>query len=190
MQEPPQPKIKLRVPQAQETPAPTATKKITIHVGGSRAQTTASPAPQQAGTPSTATPSEGGPNGNAAPRFAAPNGVSGAPLSLPQLDRTRSMSGAVASPSPPIPGVKQELANGQSPAVTPRLSGAPPQPSPFAPPMHTQPQPQFLPPGAPVQNGYHAPPVERPRPIYNKIKRAPGRGELAKPRDPHSPLRS
>lgn len=100
-------------------------------------------------------------------------------MNLPQLERMRSVSGAVASPSPPIPGLKQELTNGQSPAATPRLSGTAPQPSPFAPPTHMQSQPQFLPPGAPVQNGYHAPPVERPQPIYNKIKRAPGRGKLA-----------
>ncbi|OIW28075.1 hypothetical protein CONLIGDRAFT_461062 [Coniochaeta ligniaria NRRL 30616] len=177
VQEPPQPKIKLRVPQPQEAPATTGPKKITIHVGGSRAQTTASPAPQS-GTPVAATPSDGAMSGIAAQRFAGPNGGSGLPMSLPQLERMRSMSGAVASPSPPIPGVKQELANGQSPAVTPRLSGVPPQPLPFPPPMHMQPQPQFLPPGAPVpvQNGYHHPPVERQQPIYNKIKRAPGRG--------------
>lgn len=99
-------------------------------------------------------------------------------MSLPQLERMRSMSGAVASPSPPIPGVKQELANGQSPAATPRLSGVAPQPSPFAPPVNMQQQPQFLPPGAPAQNGFPPPAVERQQPIYNKIKRAPGRGKL------------
>lgn len=178
VQEPPQPKIKLRVPQSQESPAPTGPKKITIHVGGSRAQTTASPAPQAA-TPGSATPADGGANGTTAQRFGGGSGAPGAPMSVPQLDRMRSMSGAVASPSPPIPGVKQELPNGQSPAATPRLGGAPPQPSPFAPSAHMPPQPQFLPPGAPVQNGYHAPPVERPQPIYNKIKRAPGRGKPA-----------
>lgn len=179
MQEPPQPKIRLRVPQTQETPAPTGPKKITIHVGGSRAQTTASPAPQN-GTPGAATPSDGGANGITAQRIAGPNGASGAPMRLPQLERMRSVSGAVASPSPPIPGVKQELANGQSPAATPRLSGVPPQPSPFGPPGQMQPQAQFLPPGVapgPLQNGYHPPPVERPSPIHNKIKRAPGRGK-------------
>ncbi|KAB5584886.1 hypothetical protein GE09DRAFT_6420 [Coniochaeta sp. 2T2.1] len=179
VQEPPQPKIKLRVPQAQEAPTPIGPgpKKITIHVGGSRAQTTASPAPQ-ASTPGAAAASDGRANGVPPQRFSGPNGVSGVPMTLPQLEHMRSTSGAVASPSPPIPGVKQELANGQSPAVTPRLSGAPSQPSPFAPVPHLQ--PQFLPPGAPVQNGYHPPPVERqverPSPIYNKFKRAPGRG--------------
>ena len=49
--------------------------------------------------------------------------------------------------------------------------------------VQQQQQPQFLPPGAPVQNGFHTPPVERPQPIYNKIKRAPGRGKSL-----HNPL--
>jgi hypothetical protein len=40
-----------------------------------------------------------------------------------------------------------------------------------------QSQAQFLPPG-PIQNGYVPQPVERPQPVYNKIKRAPGRGKL------------
>ncbi|KAK7404129.1 hypothetical protein QQX98_010087 [Neonectria punicea] len=88
VQEPTQAKIKLKVGQGAES-TPSA-KKITIHVGG-RGDSTNSPAPQA--TQPVDRPTNGQPvNGT---HTAAP-----AQPSLPQLDKARSVSASVPSPSP------------------------------------------------------------------------------------------
>ncbi|KAF4467799.1 polybromo-1 [Fusarium albosuccineum] len=87
--EPSQPKIKLKVGQSSDTPTPSG-KKITIHVGGQR-DSGDSPAPvQQTGTAT---------NGQNV------NGTSTPALSInPQLEKARSVSASVPSPSPSIQG--------------------------------------------------------------------------------------
>ncbi|KAI1425778.1 Bromodomain-containing protein [Xylaria sp. FL1777] len=97
--EPPQPKIKLKLPQAVETSG--HPKKITIHVGG-KTSATGSPAPAtgQSGE-SEATRNETPVNRNPF------GGVSsaGTSVSLSQLDKARSMSASVGPPSPSVMGV-------------------------------------------------------------------------------------
>ncbi|KAK4193472.1 Bromodomain-containing protein [Podospora australis] len=159
VQEPPQPKIKLKVAPGQETPV-LPTKKITIHVGGPKGSATGSPAP----------PTNQSADG-ATPQAAAIN---------PQLEKARSMSISGASPSPSsvAPGA------GPSPAMAPGLNGNVPRP--FNLTNGTGPTPQgqpiFQP--HPLQNGHPAPvaaPVPAPAPpppppVWDNIYRAPGRG--------------
>ncbi|KAI0466603.1 Bromodomain-containing protein [Xylaria cf. heliscus] len=97
--EPPQPKIKLKLPQSGDTPG--HPKKITIHVGGKNSAT-GSP------TPATAQSGEGEVTRNGTPVNKNPFGglsSAGTSVNLSQLDKARSMSASVGPPSPSIVGV-------------------------------------------------------------------------------------
>ncbi|KAI0911064.1 Bromodomain-containing protein [Ustulina deusta] len=94
--EPPQPKIKLKLPPAAETPG--HPKKITIHVGGKNSAT-GSPAPAtgQSGESETTrieTPVNRNPFGGAS--------SAGTSVNLSQLEKARSMSASVGPPSPSV----------------------------------------------------------------------------------------
>ncbi|KPM37155.1 hypothetical protein AK830_g9405 [Neonectria ditissima] len=111
--EPTQAKIRLKVGQgAESTPS---TKKITIHVGG-RGDSADSPAPQ------TIQSSDGSTNGQ--PVNGIHSAISVQP-SLPQLDKARSVSASVPSPSPStIVTLKAEDGSAVSPVVVPRSASA------------------------------------------------------------------
>lgn len=97
--EPPQPKIKLKLPQVAETPG--HPKKITIHVGGKNS-VTGSPAP------ATAQSGESEITRNGTPVNRNPFGgasSAGTSVNLSQLDKARSMSTSVGPPSPSVMGV-------------------------------------------------------------------------------------
>ncbi|KAI0190941.1 Bromodomain-containing protein [Xylaria flabelliformis] len=97
--EPPQPKIKLKLPQVAETPG--HPKKITIHVGGKNS-VTGSPAP------ATAQSGESEVTRNGTPVNRNPFGgasSAGTSVSLSQLEKARSMSASVGPPSPSVMGV-------------------------------------------------------------------------------------
>ncbi|KAL2184402.1 hypothetical protein L209DRAFT_757879 [Thermothelomyces heterothallicus CBS 203.75] len=157
VQEPPQPKIKLKMTPGQETPV-LGSKKITIHVGGSRSSTAAaSPAP-----PTGRSSDSGGTDGNRTlpPANAAAAGFQG--------DSAKTVPGAVASPRPAVAGAQQAAGpNGNVPGAvngTDR-AGAPAQ--------------SFQqPPGQQLQNGHaQSGPTPAPAPpIYDFKYRAPGRG--------------
>ncbi|KAI1288923.1 Bromodomain-containing protein [Xylaria venustula] len=151
--EPPQPKIKLKLPPAVETPG--HPKKITIHVGGKNSAT-GSPAPAtgQSGE------SEATRNGTPINRipFGGASSV-GTSVSLSQLDKARSMSASVGPPSPSVTGVTK------TEDVV--------QPAPIARPQATTTTFQhFVPvvvnPSAPIPNGttpqYQPPPPPPPPP--------------------------
>ncbi|KAI8628863.1 Bromodomain-containing protein [Xylariaceae sp. FL1651] len=97
--EPPQPKIKLKLPHAVENPV--HPKKITIHVGGKNSAT-GSPAPATGqsgdgeatrnGTPVNRNPFSGGSS-------------TGTSVNLSQLEKARSMSASAGPPSPSTVGV-------------------------------------------------------------------------------------
>ncbi|KAM7224385.1 Bromodomain-containing protein [Rhypophila decipiens] len=170
--EPPQPKIKLKVP-GQETPV-TGPKKITIHVGGSRSSAAPSPAPptgQSSDSNRTDGPAlNGGRSGPLGP------GAGVLPL---QLDKTRT--GSVASPVPlPMASFpKAESGVQQLPGAPARVNGVGPgtvnRPNGSA--------VQHFAPVQPLQNGHPqhpiappAPPAPAPSPIYDRKLRAPGKG--------------
>lgn len=77
VQEPPQPKIKLKLQSSMDTPTPTTGKRITIHVGG-----------------------RGNSTENGTPLNGIDTKYSGTPARSTILEKTRSASAAVASPSP------------------------------------------------------------------------------------------
>lgn len=168
MEEPPQPKIKLRAPSAQ-TPAtgPGKPKRITIHVGGGREDSQGSPAPQ-AGLSGDPAGAQGVVNGSAA--RPAPLNASVASL------------GQAASALPtPVAAMKREDSARQSPAVPPQVSNGYSS-SAFRPvmqPVNGYGQPQH----AGMPNG-HAPPMvqQPPRPLYDIKFRGPGTSELNLPR--------
>ncbi|KAK6068860.1 bromodomain containing protein [Seiridium cupressi] len=137
VQEPPQPKIKLKVPQNVQTPA--HPKKITIHVAGGKDSAAGSPAPATAQSAEGDTPRNGTPIGR--------NPFSGAAIiNHSQLEKTRSMSTSVPPPSPSVAGaVKPEETARQSPSIPPP-----------GPAMITQ--QQFAPMTHPVSNGTPVPP--------------------------------
>jgi hypothetical protein len=127
--EPLQPKIKLKVSSAQDTPAqtPTGPKKIiTIHVANSRGSTAASPAPLTAGRAGDSSAPEMAQNGASAQQGspAAPNGGPHAVANPAQIETVKSASAVVASPSPSAAGLQQGPSAHQSPAVGPRPNGA------------------------------------------------------------------
>ncbi|KAK2068253.1 hypothetical protein P8C59_002902 [Phyllachora maydis] len=185
VQEPPQPKIKLKVPpETQQVPMG---KKITIHVGGSRGSTAISPVlgASQSG--------EGSPvDGTTMAASRDPPGARASSVASAAMGPVAPFPPQAngASPSPSVAGVKQETLNRPSPAVLPRPVGVLDSvaktltpaytASALLPPPPPQPQPQPQPPQpvlAPVHNGYHpvihAPP---PPPMYDSKFRAPGRG--------------
>ena len=97
--EPPQPKIKLKLPPTAETPGHHP-KKITIHVGGKNSAT-GSPAPAtgQSGD-SEATRNEMPANRN----LFGGTSSAGTSVNMNQLDKARSMSASVGPPSPSVVG--------------------------------------------------------------------------------------
>ncbi|KAI1485302.1 Bromodomain-containing protein [Biscogniauxia mediterranea] len=114
--EPPQPKIKLKVPQNAETPG--HPKKITIHVGG-KASATGSPAP------ATGQSGEAEATRNSTPLGRNPFGgpASSTAVNLNQLEKARSMSASAGPPSPsPLAITKAEDTTRQSPAIMPQTS--------------------------------------------------------------------
>jgi hypothetical protein len=161
VQEPAQPKIKLKVPPGSETPV-TSAKKITIHVKDNKSSGAPSPAPQTG-----LSSDSGGPDIN---RSLPP--VVNTPV-LPQhiqLEKARSFPTPGASPSPSFPGASAQ----PSPAMAPRVNGASPLNGPNGISPDGQNGHQF-PQGAPVQNG-HPPAAPPPPPIHDKKTRAPGKG--------------
>ncbi|KAL1871303.1 hypothetical protein VTK73DRAFT_2135 [Phialemonium thermophilum] len=153
--EPAQPKIKLKVPTAQEspTPAPAGSKRITIHVGGgSRSSTFASPAPatgQSADSNSAETSHDPG-------------------LASDRQEPGRNGTATAPSPSPSMAAVKQEPSNRATPAnVTARTDG----------PSAPSAQPTANADGSPAQaNGHRVAPPAPPKPLYDGVYRAPERG--------------
>ncbi|KAH8682427.1 Bromodomain-containing protein [Xylariales sp. PMI_506] len=141
--EPPQPKIKLKIPQNAETP--TQPKKITIHVaGGGKNSAADSP------VPATAHSTDGTDTRHSTPIGRTPFGGAATGNSI-QLDRTRSIPTTGQSRSPSVSGaVKHEDAARQSPAIPPP-----------GPAMITQ--QQFAPVG-PGLNGTPQPPPPPPPP--------------------------
>ncbi|KAJ3576584.1 hypothetical protein NPX13_g3644 [Xylaria arbuscula] len=113
--EPPQPKIKLKLPPAAETPGHHP-KRITIHVGGKNSAT-GSPAPPtgQSGdseamrneTPVNKTPFAG-------------TSSAGTSVNMSQLDKARSMSASVGPPSPSVIGVTKMEDNVRTTTPIPR----------------------------------------------------------------------
>lgn len=172
VQEPPQPKIKLKIPLGSETPAPSA-KRITIHVKDTKSSGAPSPAPQT-GQSSDSSRADGGQDINRSFPLPAAN-TPGGPLQHLQLEKARSFSTPGASPTPPFVGVRQEGSAQPSPAMIPRVNGAVALngQNGIGPIGQNTPQ---LPIGAPVQNG-HPPAPPPPPPIYDKKFRAAGRGE-------------
>lgn len=172
MQEPPQPKIKLKMTPGQETPVLGA-KKITIHVGGSRGSTAASPAPQTARSNDSSRPDINmDANRNVPPTLANATATSF------QVDNTRVPPSAEASSfpalgvAPPAIGSQQQAAaafplpNGNIPGPMTVANGMAPG-QPFRPPQGQQ-----------LQNGSpHPAPAPAPAPpIYDFKYRAPYRG--------------
>ncbi len=159
VQEPPQPKIKIKMTPGQEAPA--VPKKITIHVANTRGSSAESPAPATGGSVS----SEGGTNDRGSIRN-PPNGQNSAPpANMGQLDKTRGAS--VASPSPST-GLKREDVVGASPAVIPRPNG----PTSAVPSPHNGPPPS----SAILPNG-HGQVAPNPGLPYETKFRFPGRGK-------------
>ncbi|KAI0446424.1 Bromodomain-containing protein [Xylaria telfairii] len=174
--EPPQPKIKLKLPQAAETPG--HPKKITIHVGGKNS-VTGSPAP------ATAQSGESEITRNGTPVNRNPFGgasSAGTSVNLSQLEKARSMSASVGPPSPSVMGVTKiedtvQMAPVARPQVTtttfqhfvPVVMNAPaPTPNGTA-PQYQQPLPQAPPPPPPPPKRSATDILEaqkyRPRPI-------------------------
>jgi hypothetical protein len=173
VQEPPQPKIKLKMTPGQETPV-LGSKKITIHVGGSRGSTAASPAPQTGRSNDSSRPDINmDANRNVPPALANTTAASF------QADNTRVPPGAEASPfpavgvAPPAVGLQQQpaatfpLSNGNIPGPVPVSNGMTGPGEPFRPPQGQQ-----------LQNGPpHPAPAPAPAPpIYDFKYRAPYRG--------------
>lgn len=109
VEEPPQPKIRLRAPSAQAQSTGSAKpKRITIHVGGGREDSQGSPAP--------------GPSGEA---VATPNGINGAaarPAAVnPSVANANQDRGALATPGQ---AVKREDSVRQSPGMPPQISNS------------------------------------------------------------------
>ncbi|XXH05666.1 Cyclin-dependent kinases regulatory subunit (Cell division control protein cks1) [Hypoxylon texense] len=138
--EPPQPKIKLKMPSNSETPV--HPKKITIHVGG-KTSATGSPAPV------TSQSGEGDFIRNGTPAGRNPFGGSTATsVSLSQLEKARSMSASAGPPSPSAAGLaKPEETVRPSPAFT----------------NHQQFAPPVVPPSTVVPNGAIPPPLPVPK---------------------------
>ncbi|CAN8100916.1 unnamed protein product [Discula destructiva] len=109
VQEPSQPKIKLRAPSAAQPPlsAPAKPKRITIHVGGGREGSQESPAPHA------------GPSSNAATPQPAPNGGAARPVPVSTPAATLNQ-GPATIPTGAAP-FQEELAR-QTPAVPAQVS--------------------------------------------------------------------
>ncbi|WYZ44233.1 hypothetical protein EsH8_VII_000669 [Colletotrichum jinshuiense] len=165
VQEPAQPKIKLKVQQPAPE-QPTTSKKITIHVGG-KSDSADSPAPsvfQSAGSQA----NEPTPTTSGSTRRTIPTVMPAA------MDRLRSTS--AASPSPSVANnIKREDAARPSPAVTPGHVGTPsgfPPPAQAAGLSNAHFQPIGTPQPQPQANGIQQP----QKPLWDQKNRAPGKG--------------
>ncbi|KZL87144.1 bromodomain containing protein [Colletotrichum incanum] len=167
VQEPAQPKIKLKVQQP-TSEQPVTSKKITIHVGGKSdsGDSPAPPIPQSAGSQV----SDQTPIANGVPRQGGPQAIPAA------MDRLRSVS--VASPSPSVANnIKREDAARPSPAVTPGHAGTP---SAFPPPATGQAanlsSATFQPIGVAQPQSQTNGIQQQPKPLWDQTRRAPGKG--------------
>lgn len=159
----------------QETPV-MGPKKITIHVGGSRSSTAASPAPPT-GQSSDPSRSDAAVDGN---RSIPP--LANTTTASFQVDHARAMPGGVPSPRPlvvgPMPGVGAQQSPGVFPRVNGNMASAMSTPNGMAIPPQNLQQP---PPAHQLQNGHPAPAPLAAPPIYDYKYRAPGRGEQCHP---------
>ncbi|KAL2023637.1 hypothetical protein VTK56DRAFT_1794 [Thermocarpiscus australiensis] len=172
VQEPPQPKIRLKMTPGQETPV-AGSKKITIHVGGSRGSTAASPAPQTGQSTDPAGPDVAT---NSNPGVLTPGAnTTGASF---QVDKARAASTPGPSPGPSAAGAMPGVGTQQPPTALPRPNG-------------NAPSSGNVPNGMPIpgQNNHHAPSVPQlqnghtavapsaaQQHLWDKKYRAPGRG--------------
>lgn len=168
VEEPPQPKIKLRAPSTQTaSSAPGKPKRITIHVGGGREDSQGSPAPQAgASTTSTEVPP------------AAPAITNGSMTKATTANAAPATSNPTPStiPTPATATMKREDSTRQSSAIPPQISNGYSASAfrPVIPPVNGLGQHQQ--PGLP--NG-HAPIPQYPqRPLYELKYRGPGTGML------------
>jgi len=167
VQEPPQPKIKLRLQAGQETPT-ASTKKITIHVKDTKGSTTASPGPLTGQSNDSNQSETGGDRRAIGPRLAP------APLAPQhiQLEKARSASTSGQSPSPSYVSARLDAPIQSSPGIQPRMNGT----GPLGTPNGTHPAQNAHHQNGSLQNG-HSPMVHvPPPPLYDKPFRSPGRG--------------
>ena len=155
----------------QETPV-VGPKKITIHVGGSRSSTAASPAPQigQSGD-------LGRPGGATDGNRNVPPPLTNTTAASFQVDPARALPGVAPSPrsstAGPMPGIGGPQIPGGFPRPNGNVPGAVGAPNGTPVAIHHFQQP---PPAHQLQNGHPAPaPLVAP-PIYDYKYRAPGRG--------------
>lgn len=156
VQDPPQAKIKLKVPPGQE---PVASRRISINVGGQ--STSASPAPASGRSMGSQQPSEAA-SGGTPGRSLRTSSTAAAHAAVVQV---QSASASLPSPSPSAPAAQGEAAPSPAPAG--------PTPNGVSTPL---PNGQ---PAAPVHNG-HPQPVKRPSLVWDQPLRAPGRGMLSR----------
>ncbi|KAL2199098.1 Bromodomain-containing protein [Corynascus similis CBS 632.67] len=169
VQEPPQPKIKLKMTPGQETPV-LGSKKITIHVGGSRGSTAAaSPAPPTGRSSDSGRLDDG--------NRVIPSASANMTTASFQVESAKALPGAAASPRPAVAGavpVGAHHASAAFPGTNGNLQGALNGPNGVMTPTQSfQQHPnQQLPNGHP-----HPVPTPAPAPpIYDSKYRAPGRG--------------
>ena len=168
VQEPLQPKIKLKVPPGQETPV-TGPKKITIHVKDPKSSAAVSPAPTT-GLSSDSSRGEVAVDTNRVPSVAnAPAFV----FQHAQLEKAKSLSTSIASPSPSLISVRVDGSAQPSPAMLPRVNGVMDGSNGVT---AVAQNPHQLSLSTPLPNGPSPLPAPPP-PIYDKIFRAPGRGK-------------
>ena len=158
VQDPPQSKIKLKVPPGQE---PVASRKISINVGGQ--STSASPAPASGRSLGSQQPSEAASGGTPGRSLR----TSSAAAVHAAVVQAQSASASLPSPSPSAPAAQAEAAPSPAPA------GATATPNGVSTPL---PNGQ---PAAPVPNGIPQP-VKRPSLVWDQPLRAPGRGMLSR----------
>ncbi|TDZ66163.1 Chromatin structure-remodeling complex subunit rsc1 [Colletotrichum trifolii] len=193
VQEPSQPKIKLKVQQP-VSEQPTTTKKITIHVGGKSdsAESPAPAAPQSATSQlaiSEASEKPPATNGNVRQAAAAPAAAPATSAVPAAMEKIRSTP--MASPSPSVANnVKREDATRPSPAVTPAQVVTPSALPPSALPPSALPpsasgqtvglsSAQFQPIGVPPPNpqpSVNGAPPQPPKPVWDPRVRFPGKG--------------
>ena len=164
VQDPPQSKIKLKVPPGQE---PVASRKISINVGGQ--STSASPAPASGRSLGSQQPSEAASGGTPGRSLR----TSSAAAVHAAVVQAQSASASLPSPSPSAPAAQAEAAPSPAPAGATATAAATATPNGVSTPL---PNGQ---PAAPVQNG-HPLPVKRPSLVWDQPLRAPGRGMLSR----------
>jgi hypothetical protein len=176
VEEPPQPKIKLKVAEKQEAAPAAGVKRITIHVAN-RGSSVGSPAPQP-GAAAGATVQQLPSNTEVRPPAGLPavmlGGAAAAPAAAapqrPELIKAAPGSGPLPAPPAAIKPEVLQRTNGVGPSPLGTPNG-------LAGPMHST---QAF---APIPNGIPAPPPAPVTPPYDQKYRAKGKGK------PHSLLR-